>query len=249
MRTASPRRQRRTTTTSRAIAGATLIAGLLAGGAIAASPAHAEDVSDAPGASPTPDAPLQADPASEVLAAETLAADSSTSGAPETTLDAVATTGQALPADPSMPAAMVPIPNPAEQRRIARQRHESRLRAAVVALARTQLGDRYIAGRAGPNSFDCSGLVRYVLGKVTGTWLPHYSRTQYSRLRHIPLKAAKPGDLVFYFRHGAHHVGIYVGNHRMVHAANPRRGVTLGSIGGPWYARNYSGIGRLIPDV
>lgn len=260
MRTASPGRQRRTTTTSRAIAGATLIAGLLAGGGIAPGAARADDMSDAPEASPVPDAALQVAPGSEALADQTLADETL---APASAVDAIATMGQAMPADPGSPvtidqtmpantgspAAMVPIPDPAVQRRLARQRLESRMRSAVVALARTKLGDRYIAGRAGPNSFDCSGLVRYVLGKVTGTWLPHYSRTQYSRLRHIPLKAAKPGDMVFYFRHGAHHVGIYIGNHRMVHAANPRRGVTLGSIGGPWYSRNYSGIGRLIPDA
>lgn len=134
-------------------------------------------------------------------------------------------------------------------RKLSLERREARLRTAVVALAKKQIGDRYIAGRSGPTSFDCSGLTRYVFAKVLGTSLPHYSRSQYGRVKRISLAKAKPGDLVFYFRRGAHHVGIYVGNGRMVHAANPRRGVVLGSIRGPWYSRSFTGIGRLIADA
>ena len=157
-------------------------------------------------------------------------------GAPESTADAQIPQGSA-----DQVAIM------AARRQVARVERERRLRAAVVSLARKQLGDRYIAGRAGPDSFDCSGLVRYVMGRVLGNWLPHYSRTQYRRVDRISLKHARPGDLVFYFNHGAHHVGIYVGKGQMVHAANPRAGVRIGSIRGPWYSRTFTGIGRLIP--
>jgi cell wall-associated NlpC family hydrolase len=61
----------------------------------------------------------------------------------------------------------------------------------------------------------------------------------------VPLSDARPGDLVFYFGRGAHHVGLYIGNGKMVHAANPRSGVRIDNVLGPWYAQRFSGIGRV----
>jgi cell wall-associated NlpC family hydrolase len=52
--------------------------------------------------------------------------------------------------------------------------------------------------------------------------------------------------LVFYFGSGAHHVGLYIGNGKMVHAANPSSGVLVTSVMGPWYNSRFSGIGRVI---
>jgi cell wall-associated NlpC family hydrolase len=75
--------------------------------------------------------------------------------------------------------------------------------------------------------------------------LPHYSRSQYAATRRVPLSEARPGDLVFYFGRGAHHVGLYIGNGKMVHAANPRSGVRIDNVLGPWYAQRFSGIGRV----
>ena len=46
-------------------------------------------------------------------------------------------------------------------------------------------------------------------------------------MRKLPLSQAQPGDLVFYFGGNVHHVGMYIGNGKMVHAANPRRGVII----------------------
>ena len=220
----------------RAIAGASLAAGIMAVTAVNPTGALANEA-DTP---PPAEAPL--DPANDSGAAAPAAA---TSLQELPMLDApVAAVGAA---------AEIPSLNQAASaqraRKLSLQRRETALRSAVVALAKKQIGDRYIAGRSGPTSFDCSGLTKYVFAKVLGKYLPHYSRTQYSRIKHIPLKAAKPGDLVFYFRGGAHHVGIYVGGGHMVHAANPRRGVVLGSIGGPWYSRSFTGIGRLIADA
>lgn len=137
----------------------------------------------------------------------------------------------------------------AEEAQAAREQREARLRSAVVELAKEQVGDRYSAGSTGPNAFDCSGLVRFVFSKVLGTYLPHYSRAQYSRVDRIPLKVIKPGDLVFYLSGGAHHVGIYIGAGRMVHAANPGAGVKISPISGSWYSRTFTGAGRIIKDA
>jgi cell wall-associated NlpC family hydrolase len=121
------------------------------------------------------------------------------------------------------------------------------VRTRVVALAKAQIGDRYVAGATGPNRFDCSGLTRYVFKTITGKNLPHQSHAQYADVKKIRFKDAKPGDLVFFFRHGAHHVGIYIGGHRMVDAAGYGAGVRISPITGSWWSATYSGMGRILP--
>ena len=121
-----------------------------------------------------------------------------------------------------------------------------RIRASVVHLARTKVGSRYVAGRSGPTKFDCSGLAMYVAKKATGRSLPHYSKAQYRATKRVSKSALRPGDLVFFFRHGAHHVGIYIGGGRMVSATNPRSGVKIDKVFSGWYGSRYSGAGRLV---
>ena len=121
------------------------------------------------------------------------------------------------------------------------------VRAEVVSFAKAQIGDRYVAGAAGPNRFDCSGLTKYVFQKVTGTSLPHQSHAQYAKVKKISFKDARPGDLVFFFRNGAHHVGIYIGGKRMVDAAGYGSGVRISPITGSWWSATYSGMGRILP--
>jgi cell wall-associated NlpC family hydrolase len=121
------------------------------------------------------------------------------------------------------------------------------LRARIVSLAKAQIGDKYRAGAVGPNAFDCSGLVRYVYRQVIGRELPHYSAAQYRAMRNIKLKDARPGDLIFFFRGSAHHVGIYIGDGKMVDAAGSGKGVRVSPIRGSWWGRHFSGVGRILP--
>lgn len=121
------------------------------------------------------------------------------------------------------------------------------VRSRIVAVAKKQVGDRYSAGSSGPSAFDCSGLTRYVYKVATGKELPHHSRSQYAKVEKVSRKNAKPGDLVFFFGGGAHHVGIYIGNGRMVDAAGHGKGVRVSPISGSWWSRTYSGIGRILP--
>ena len=117
--------------------------------------------------------------------------------------------------------------------------------AAAIQYALAQVGDSYRAAAAGPSSFDCSGLM-LAAWRQAGVSLPHYSRAQFSSVRRIPDSQLQPGDLVFYFGGGAHHVGMYIGNGKMVHAANPRDGVEITDYKGPWYGSRYSGAGRVL---
>lgn len=117
--------------------------------------------------------------------------------------------------------------------------------ASAVSYALAQVGERYVAAGAGPSSWDCSGLTM-VAWRQAGVSLPHYSYSQYSSTKRIPLSEAQPGDLVFYFGGGVHHVGLYIGGGKMVHAANPSSGVLVTDILGPWYENYFSGIGRVV---
>ena len=121
------------------------------------------------------------------------------------------------------------------------------LRKRIAILGRKQVGDTYRAGSSGPNAFDCSGLTRYVFKQVTGIDLPHYSGAQYKVARKISRKNAQPGDLVFYLRGSAHHVGLYLGNGKMVHAIGYGKKVRIQPIFGPWYTRHFTGLGRVLP--
>ena len=56
----------------------------------------------------------------------------------------------------------------------------------------------------------------------------------------------RPGDLVFFFKRGAHHVGVYIGRGLMVSATNPRHGVKIDAVFSGWYGSRYSGAGRLV---
>ena len=135
----------------------------------------------------------------------------------------------------------------AQAKKAAREARVHKLRARVIAVAKNQIGDRYSAGAVGPSAFDCSGFTRYVYRVAVGKNLAHYSRAQYDQVKKIPLKQARPGDLVFFLRNGAHHVGSYLGLGRMVDAAGYGKGVRISPISGSWWSRTYTGIGRLLP--
>ena len=83
-----------------------------------------------------------------------------------------------------------------------------------------QIGDRYVFGADGMTTWDCSGLTMRAFQNA-GVSLPHSSRAQYNYGKSVKRSDLKPGDLVFFGR-PISHVGIYLGNGKMVHA--PRSG-------------------------
>ena len=133
---------------------------------------------------------------------------------------------------------------------LARAQREARavsMRAQVLRVARNQLGDPYRAGAAGPNAFDCGGFTQFVFGRALGMDIARTSRGQYQQVERIKKSQARPGDLVFFFEGGAHHVGIYLGNGKMIDAPNPGESVSVNPISGSWWGRSFTGIGRLLP--
>jgi len=82
--------------------------------------------------------------------------------------------------------------------------------------ALTRQGDPYVWGAAGPNEFDCSGLVMWAYAHV-GISLDHYTGDQWNEGEHISRSQLEPGDLVFFFP-DIGHVGMYVGDGMMIDA-------------------------------
>ena len=115
----------------------------------------------------------------------------------------------------------------------------------AVSYALSQLGDPYSFSANPPSSWDCSKLTAAAWAQA-GVGLTAISYSQWDETQHIPASEAQPGDLVFYFGYGTHHVGMYIGNGKMVHAASPGSGVRIDDIFGPWYAERFSGIGRVV---
>jgi cell wall-associated NlpC family hydrolase len=68
--------------------------------------------------------------------------------------------------------------------------------------------------------------------RQAGVTLSHYTGAQYQETRRVPISQLQPGDLVFYGVSGptSHHVGLYIGGGKMIHAPNPRRTVMIDSI-------------------
>lgn len=131
--------------------------------------------------------------------------------------------------------------------RATRMARVAQLRTRIVDVARDQIGDTYRPGRSGPDAFDCSGLTRYVYKKATGKDLPHSSRAQYTKVKRIKKSQARPGDLVFFFENGQHHVGIYIGRNKMIDAPGIGKKVRVSPITGSWWGRSYTGMGRILP--
>ena len=112
---------------------------------------------------------------------------------------------------------------------------------ALIASAASQIGKPYVWGGGnfdGPTGggFDCSGLVLYAAYQASGGQirLPHYTGDQIRLGQRIVWSDKQPGDLIFFGYPGAgrpHHVAIYIGGEKILHA--PRTGdvVRYGTIG------------------
>ncbi|MBD5098753.1 MAG: SH3 domain-containing protein [Clostridiales bacterium] len=129
----------------------------------------------------------------------------------------------------------------------------SELGAAAAAMAKSLLGCRYVSGGAGPNSFDCSGLMYYIY-KQLGHPISRGSSSQYYNNGYfVSISAMQPGDLIFFFDRRfdssggtlpTTHVGMYVGNGQFIHASTTTYRVQYDSISG-YYAPYIVGAKRI----
>jgi cell wall-associated NlpC family hydrolase len=120
--------------------------------------------------------------------------------------------------------------------------------ARVLVAASARLGAPYRFGAAGPDAFDCSGLVHFAhLG--IGLSVPRTAAAQRLAATPVPGDALRAGDLVFFRMGGTlvDHVGIYDGAGHFIHAPGSGRGVERARLDTPWYFGRLAGAGRFWP--
>lgn len=122
---------------------------------------------------------------------------------------------------------------------------------AAVRFALDQRGKPYQWGAEGPDRYDCSGLA-WAAYRSVGITLPRVAADQYwaTRSRPVPQNQLLPGDLIFFSSDPGNwraigHMGIYVGNGRMVHA--PRTGDVV-KVQDIWWS-NFFGATRVVDAV
>ena len=111
----------------------------------------------------------------------------------------------------------------------------------AISFASKLIGKPYVFGAAGPNAFDCSGLTMQAYASV-GVSLLRTSQQQYTQGVPVSRAALQPGDLVFYNGGSPGHVGIYIGNGKIIDALGSKYGVRIDSIDFPG---SYTGARRL----
>ena len=112
-------------------------------------------------------------------------------------------------------------------RRVVAYPADASVQTRAVWLAAAERGKPYRWAAAGPNAFDCSGLVQYVYRRL-GVNLPRTTYAQYADTVHISRSQMQPGDLIFV--DGLTHVGIYAGYGFMWHAPHTGARVQLSLI-------------------
>jgi cell wall-associated NlpC family hydrolase len=119
---------------------------------------------------------------------------------------------------------------------------------AVLQAAESRIGAPYRYGGAGPDAFDCSGLVAYAHRRA-GIPVPRTAAQQYTAATPVARRDLRPGDLVFFRLSGREvsHVGIYAGGDRFVHAPQSGGHVRTASLDEELFRRSWAGAGRLLP--
>ena len=119
---------------------------------------------------------------------------------------------------------------------------------AMIAEAEKHLGKKYVFSSKGPDTFDCSSFVSWVLDKSgVRPGESHDAQGWYNTCTPVSPDNAQPGDLIFFqgtysTRKTVTHVGIYVGNGQMLHCGKP---VQYASFNTPYWKEHFYAFGRL----
>lgn len=108
----------------------------------------------------------------------------------------------------------------------------SQTRQMIINYAKQFLGNPYVwGGTSLTEGVDCSGFTMLIYEKF-GIQTGKTSRDQYAKCEKIERSELKPGDLVFYaYETGyIHHVAMYIGNNKIIHAASSKLGIIEGNI-------------------
>lgn len=111
----------------------------------------------------------------------------------------------------------------------------SSVRGQLLVEAKKHIGTKYVWASARPGAFDCSGFTSYVMGQ-NGIKITRSSKYQAQQGKAIEMQKVKPGDLIFFSKHGkggrVTHVAMVVDNSKggihVIHAT--RRGVVVDNL-------------------
>ncbi|QLY33586.1 C40 family peptidase [Nocardia huaxiensis] len=119
---------------------------------------------------------------------------------------------------PALPGVEVPGAPAAPQQSV----HQMAVDAAL-----SKVGSPYVYGAAGPNAFDCSGLMQWSYAQA-GVSIPRTSYDQLASGTPVSMDDLQPGDIVSFY--GGSHSGMYVGNGEVVHASTSGQPVKVAPI-------------------
>ena len=120
-------------------------------------------------------------------------------------------------------------------------------RGGLLQYAKKFLGNPYVwGGTSLTNGCDCSGFAQQIFANF-GYALPRTSRQQAKAGTRIPVREAKPGDLLFYQRESGfvYHVMIYLGNGKVIHAGSEATGILVSDFN---YEKSTEFAVRVIPE-
>lgn len=120
--------------------------------------------------------------------------------------------------------------------------------SSVVQYSKQYLGCKYVMGGTSPSGFDCSGFTSYVY-KHFGVSLSRTSSAQASNGTAVSKNNLILGDILI-FNNSSNtavgHVGIFIGENKFIHAANPSKGVIITSLSDSYYSKRYVGARRVL---
>ena len=108
------------------------------------------------------------------------------------------------------------------------------------------LGTRYLFGGSSKSGIDCSSFVQKVFRKLE-VFLPRTAREQFEIGNEVSPGDLQKGDLIFFrtYAHFPSHVGIYLGNHLMIHASSRDRRVVISAMNTPYFLARFVGAKRM----
>ncbi|MCL2372419.1 MAG: C40 family peptidase [Defluviitaleaceae bacterium] len=122
------------------------------------------------------------------------------------------------------------------------------LAGEIISFAMNYLGRPHVMGGNGPNSFDCSGFMSYIL-RHHGISVNRSSFDMARNGTHVYRQDIQPGDLLFFTTNGTgriSHVGMYMGGGEMIHAASWNTGVRIDNINQQYYVSRFVTARRVI---
>lgn len=115
----------------------------------------------------------------------------------------------------------------------------------IANAALSKMGNMYLWGAAGPDRFDCSGLVCWATNQA-GVSLPRLTADGYSHMgTAVDVNDMKPGDVITFGKGHAYHIGIYIGGGMMVHAPRTGKPVSVTKLSGGYWQRKWNNVRRL----